>query len=127
MQKICSVHNKDAGEWLTGSSRTWFYHLLQTISQYDKLAILTSPENSPARIARMLVMENMADLFTMVVAENLLCADEKIFQDLTIAELAEQTFSGNDVVILSRLETKNRNCCLATQMMPLSSASRIRD
>jgi precorrin-6Y C5,15-methyltransferase (decarboxylating) len=105
--KICSVHNKDAGEWLIGSgAEHGFYHLLQTISQYDKLAILTSPENSPARIARMLVMENMADLFTMVVAENLLCADEKIFQDLTIAELAEQTFSGNDVVILSRLETK---------------------
>ena len=105
--KICSVHNKDAGEWLTGSgTEHGFYHLLQSISQHDKLAILTSPENDPARIARMLIMENMEDLFTMVVAENLLCADEKIFQDLSIAELAEQTFTGNDVVIISRRQAK---------------------
>lgn len=106
--KICSVHNKDAGEWLIGSgAEHGFYDLLQTINQHNKLAILTSPENSPARIARMLVLENMADLFTMVVAENLLCTDEKIFQNLSIAELAEQNFSGNDVVILSRVQAKN--------------------
>lgn len=105
--KICSVHNKNAGEWQTGSgAEHGFYSLLQAINQHDKLAILTSPENDPARIARMLVMENMADLFSMVVAENLLCADEKIFQDLSIAELAEQSFSGNDVVILSRLQAR---------------------
>lgn len=106
--KICSVHNKDAGEWLIESgAEHGFYDLLQTINQHNKLAILTSPENSPARIARMLVLENMADLFTMVVAENLLCTDEKIFQNLSIAELAEQNFSGNDVVILSRIQAKN--------------------
>ncbi|TXK96699.1 cobalamin biosynthesis bifunctional protein CbiET [Methylococcaceae bacterium HT1] len=105
--KICSVHNKDAGEWQTGSgAEHGFYVLLQTINQHDKLAILTSPENNPARIARMLIMENMSDLFTMVVVENLLCADEKIFQGLSIAELAKQNFNGNDVVILSRLEAK---------------------
>ena len=105
--KICSVHHKGAGEWQTGSgAEHGLYALLQAINQHDKLAILTSPENNPARIARMLVMENMADLFIMVVAENLLCADEKIFQNLSIAELAEQLFSGNDVVILSRREAK---------------------
>ncbi|NOQ15287.1 MAG: precorrin-6y C5,15-methyltransferase (decarboxylating) subunit CbiE [Methyloprofundus sp.] len=105
--KICSVHHKDAGEWQAGSgAEHGLYALLQAINQHDKLAILTSPENSPARIARMLVMQNMADLFTMVVAENLLCADEKVFQDLTITELAEQVFSGNDVVILTRHQAK---------------------
>ncbi|GFO71369.1 precorrin-6Y C5,15-methyltransferase (decarboxylating) [Bathymodiolus japonicus methanotrophic gill symbiont] len=105
--KICSVHNKDAGEWQTGFGREHgFYNLLQAINQHDKLAILTSPENDPSRIAHMLVMENMADLFSMVVAENLLCTDEKIFQDISIAELAGQIFSGNDVVILCRLQAK---------------------
>lgn len=105
--KICSVHHKDAGEWQTGSdAEHGFYSLLQDINQHDKLAILTSPENNPARIARMLSMENMAELFSMVVAENLLSADEKIFQDLSIAELAQHTFNGNNVVILSRLQTK---------------------
>ncbi|RLA25185.1 MAG: cobalamin biosynthesis bifunctional protein CbiET [Gammaproteobacteria bacterium] len=101
--KICSVHHKDAGEWQTGSGpEHGLYALLQAINQYDKLAILTSPENNPARIARMLVMESMADLLTMVVAENLLCKNEKVFQSLTIAELAKQSFTGNDVVILTR-------------------------
>lgn len=105
--KICSVHHKDAGEWQIGSgAEHGFYALLQAINQHDKLAILTSPENSPARIARMLVMENMADLFTMVVAENLLCVDEKVFQGLSVAELAEQGFTGNDVVILTRHQAK---------------------
>ena len=105
--KIFSAHHKDAGEWQKGcASEHGLYALLQTINQYDKLAILTSPENNPARIARMLVMENMADLFNMVVAENLLCGDEKIFQNISIAELANTPFSGNDVVILSRLQAK---------------------
>jgi len=105
--KICSVHHKDAGEWQTGSgAEHGLYILLQAINQHDKLAILTSPENNPARIARMLVMENMADLFTMVVAENLLCADEKVFQGLSMTELAEQSFTGNDVVILFRHQAK---------------------
>jgi len=106
--KICSVHHKDAEEWQMGAgAEHGLYALLQAINQHDKLAILTSPENSPARIAQMLVMENMADLFTMVVAENLLCVDEKVFQDLTVAELAEQAFTGNDVVILTRHQAKN--------------------
>ncbi len=101
--KICSVHNKDAGEWQTGAgAEHGLYALLQAINQNDKLAVLTSPENNPARIARMLVQEGMQDLLTMQVAENLLCPDEKIFMDRTLADLAQQTFTGNDVVILSR-------------------------
>jgi len=105
--KICSVHSKGAGEWQTGAgAEHGLYALLQAIHQHDKLAVLTSPENNPARIARMLVMENMSDLFSMVVAEDLLCANEKLFQDLSIAELAEQEFTGNDVVILCRLQEK---------------------
>ena len=101
--KICSVHSKNAGEWQPGAgAEHGLYALLQAINQSDKLAVLTSPENDPARIARMLLMENMADQFTMVVAENLLCVNEQLFQGLSISELAEQSFTGNDVVILSR-------------------------
>lgn len=105
--KICSVHSKDAGEWYRGAAAEHgLYALLQAINQHDKLAILTSPENNPARIARMLMIENMANLFNMVVAEDLLCIDEKLFQGLSIAELAEQEFTGNDVVILCRVQEK---------------------
>lgn len=105
--KICSVHAKDAGEWQPGlGAEHGLYALLQAINQYDKLAILTSPENDPARIARMLLMENMADLFSISVAENLLCADEKIFRDLSISEITTQSFTGNNVVILARIQAK---------------------
>lgn len=105
--KICSVHSKDAGEWYRGAAAEHgLYALLQAINQHDKLAILTSPENNPARIARMLMIENMANLFNMVVAEDLLCTDERLFQGLSIAELAEQEFTGNDVVILCRVQEK---------------------
>ncbi len=105
--KICSVHYKDAGEWQKGAdAKHGLYALLQDINQHNKLAILTSPENNPARIARLLAMEDMADLFTMVIAEDLLCAHEKIFQGFSIAKLAEQSFTGNDVVILLRRHTK---------------------
>ncbi|BCG65696.1 MAG: precorrin-6Y C5,15-methyltransferase (decarboxylating) [Methyloprofundus sp.] len=101
--KICSVHSKDAGEWQTGSgAEHGLYALLQAINQHDKLAILTSPENDPARIARMLLLEGMQDLFVMQVVENLLSVDEKIFTGLAITEFAEQDFTGNDVVILTR-------------------------
>ncbi len=106
--KICSVHSKDAGEWYRGAgAEHGLYALLQTINQHDKLAILTGPENNPARIARMLMIENMANLFNMVVAEDLLCTDEKLFQGLSIAALAEQEFTGNDVVILCRVQEKS--------------------
>ncbi|NOQ62942.1 MAG: precorrin-6y C5,15-methyltransferase (decarboxylating) subunit CbiE [Methyloprofundus sp.] len=101
--KICSVHTKDAGEWELGAdAEHGLYALLQAISQHDKLAVLTSPDNDPARIARMLVTQEMDDLFDMVVAENLLCADEKIFQTMSVARLGSESFSGNDVVILLR-------------------------
>lgn len=103
--KICSVHSKDAGEWVQGAgAEHGFYALLQEINRHNKLAILTSFENGPARIAKMLCVEKIDDLFNMTVAENLLCDGETIFQGLSVAELAEQEFTGNDVVILSRIE-----------------------
>ena len=109
--KICSIHHKDAGEWQHGAgAEHGLYVLLQAIVQAGKLAILTSPQNCPARIARLLIMENMGDNFDMVVAENLLCADEKIFQHQSIADLAEQTFNGNNVVILTRQQARIDEC-----------------
>lgn len=101
--KICSVHSKDAGEWYLGADqRHGLYPLLQSITQHSKLAILTSPENTPNRIARLLLMEQLADNFNIAVMENLLQADEKAFLDLSIAEIAHQHFNGNNVVLLWR-------------------------
>ncbi len=105
--KICSVHSKDAGEWQPGAGpEHGLYSLLKDITQYDKLAILTGPENNPSRIARMLISEQLDQQFDMKVAEDLLKPEEKLFQDLSLAELAKQTFNGNDVVLLLRKQQR---------------------
>ena len=106
--KIVSVHSTDAGEWQKGAGPTHgFYALLQALFNNDKLAILTGPENTPDRIARMMLIENIADQFEISVAENLLCTDEKILHNESVAFIAEQSFNGNDIVILNR-KTKNK-------------------
>ncbi len=101
--KIASVHSKDAGEWQKGAGpEHGFFPLLQAIFNHDKLAILTGPENTPDRIARMMLLENIAEQFDITVAENLLCPDEKVLQDKPASYIAEQGFNGNDIVILQR-------------------------
>ncbi len=101
--KIVSVHSKDAGEWQKGAGPDHgFYVLLQALFNHEKLAILTGPENTPDRIARMMMLENIADQFEITVAENLLCNDEKVLHNHSVAFIAEQSFNGNDIVILNR-------------------------
>lgn len=101
--KIVSVHSKDAGEWQKeAGSEHGLYALLQAIFNHDKLAILTGPENTPDRIARMMMIEKIASQFEVTVAENLLLADEKIVQNESLESVAKQAFNGNDIVILQR-------------------------
>jgi len=105
--KIVSVHSKDAGEWTKAAGpEHGFYALLQTLFNHDKLAILTGPENTPDRIARMMLIEKLADQFDISVAENLLCDDEKVLHGESVKFIAEQSFNGNDIVILNRKQTK---------------------
>ncbi len=104
--KIVSVHSKGAGDWQKGaSSEHGLYGLLQAIFNNDKLAVLTGPENTPDRIARMMIVEKIADQFNVTVAENLLMEDEKIFQNKSVESISEQNFNGNDVVILQRKQS----------------------
>jgi len=101
--KIVSVHSKNTGEWQKGAgSEHGLYRLLQAIFNHDKLAILTGPENTPARVARMMIIEKVANQFDVVVAEDLLLASEKIVQNKAFEFIAEQAFNGNDIVILQR-------------------------
>ncbi len=101
--KICSIHTKDAGEWDQHSDiRHGLYPLLNACQQYERLAVFTSPENSPDRIARMLLLENMAAQFTISVAEKLLTNDECIHQELSIAQAAEMKFAEPNFVMLQR-------------------------
>lgn len=100
---ICSVHTKDAGEWDDSADQTHgLYPLLHACQQHELLAIFTSPENTPDRIARMLKHEGMADAFSISVAEQLLSPEEKIHTELSIIDAADMRFDDPNFVILQR-------------------------
>ncbi|BBL57468.1 precorrin-6Y C5,15-methyltransferase [Methylomonas koyamae] len=100
---IVSIHNKDAGEWLRGATpEHGLYELAQRCRQHDLLAILTSPDNTPARIARLLQIEGLADVFEMAIAEALKQAEQRVSAWLTIAEVAQSRYLDPNVVILKR-------------------------
>jgi len=100
---ICSIHSKDTGEWNDEADSTHgLYSLLQACQQHNLLAVFTSPENTPDRIARMLQHQGMADLFSISVAEKLLTSDENIHRQLSVADAASTSFADPNIVILQR-------------------------
>lgn len=107
--KIMSVHAKDAGEWQRGALPTHgLYALAQALRAHDRLLVLTSPDNTPARIARLLLAEGLADDFLMAVAENLLQAGEQVHTELTPAQAAEMDFAALNVVVLWRVQPRQQ-------------------
>lgn len=100
---IVSVHSADAGEWQRGSPPGHgLYALAQKLRHHERLAVLTSPANSPDRIARLLLAEGLGEAFHMAVAENLLQSDEKIYAQLSASEAATIQFAPLNVVLLWR-------------------------
>ena len=101
--KFSSVHAKDAGDWVEGAEPGHgLYALLRDIRQHDRLAILSSPANTPDRIARMLVTEGLADTFEMAVAERLCQPEERIVSGMAITAAAQMPFADPNVVLLWR-------------------------
>ncbi len=101
--KFSSVHSRDAGDWVAGAEPSHgLYALLRDIRQHDRLAVLTSPDNTPDRIARMLVTEGLADDFEMAVAERLCQSDERIVSGISIHAAAQMPFADPNVVLLWR-------------------------
>ncbi len=101
--KIISIHSKDAGEWQYDSDHNHgLYPLLQALLHENKLAILTSPENNPARIARLLITEKLDAEFDCSIAQDLLIDTEFLMQNQSIEAIAQHSFNGNNVVILQR-------------------------
>lgn len=101
--RIVSVHARDAGEWQQGAAPSHgLYALAQAVRAHDRLAVLTSPDNTPARIARLLVAEGLQDDFQLSVAERLCTADERVCADLAPADAAQQAFADPNVVLLVR-------------------------
>lgn len=101
---ICSVHSADSGEWQPSACpEHGLYALLQTARRAALLAVLTSPDNTPDRIARMLLGAGLDGEFEMSVAARLLQADEQSIGPLSLADAAARTFADPNVVILRRI------------------------
>lgn len=102
--KIVSVHSKDAGEWTVGAPPTHgLYALAQALRRHARLAVLTSPDNTPDRIARLLLAEGMGEDFHLAVAERLRTAQERIWADLRAEDAARRSFADPNVVLLWRI------------------------
>lgn len=100
---ICSVHSKDAGEWTPGAGPGHgLYALLQALGRHHLIGLFTSPENTPARVARMLQSEGLDAHWRMAVVERILQADERVLPDLSIAQAAQQDFADPNIVLLWR-------------------------
>ena len=101
--KIVSVHAKDAGEWLVGAPPSHgLYALAQALRHHDRLLVLTSPDNTPDRLARLLLAEGQGADFHLAVAERLQTADERVWADLAPEDAAQRTFADPNVVLLWR-------------------------
>lgn len=102
--RIVSVHARDAGEWTRGSAPGHgLYALAQALRRESRLLVLTSPDNSPDRIARLLQAEGLAGDFHMAVAENLLQPEERVLADLNPDDAAGMRFADLNVVLLWRV------------------------
>ncbi|MBT3066326.1 precorrin-6y C5,15-methyltransferase (decarboxylating) subunit CbiE [Rhodoferax sp. U11-2br] len=101
--RFVSVHSRDAGEWVAGSPPSHgLYGLLRELRQHDRLAVLTSPSNSPDRIARMLVTEGLDKDWEMAVAERLCQPQERVVSGFSIQAATEMVFADLNVVLLWR-------------------------
>jgi precorrin-6Y C5,15-methyltransferase (decarboxylating) len=102
--RIVSIHAEDAGEWAPGSTPAHgLYALLRAAGEAPLLAVLTSPANSPERIARALLAAGYGDEeFRLSVVARLCLADEQVWADLDLAQAAALTFPEPNVVVLER-------------------------
>ena len=103
-----SIHAKDAGPWARGAGpEHGLYRLAQAVHAHDRLLVLTSPDNTPARIAELLRIEGLADAVQMAVAENLLQPDEHVHAQLSVDEAAGMTLAPLNVVALWRIQPRD--------------------
>lgn len=107
--RIVSVHSKDAGEWHVGAEPGHgLYALAQSLRQHDRLLVLTSPDNTPDRIARLIVAEGLGDDFQMAVAERLCTPDERVVAELSPHDAAQQAYADPNVVVLVRSQVRTQ-------------------
>jgi len=107
--RIISVHGKDAGEWTVGATpQHGLYALVRAVAEHGLLAVFTSPENSPERIARALLAVGYGDELRLSVAARLLLPDEEISANLKLADAAARNFSSPNIVVIERIAPQPR-------------------
>jgi len=107
--KILSVHQRDAGEWYEGAGpEHGLYPVLRALDRYDRLAVLTSAQNTPNRIVRMLVAEGLGRELRLAVAEHLAREDEHIVRGRTLSAVAGLRFADPNVLLLWRDTPRRR-------------------
>ncbi|MCB4361808.1 precorrin-6y C5,15-methyltransferase (decarboxylating) subunit CbiE [Quatrionicoccus australiensis] len=100
--KIASCHSADAGEWVVGATPTHgLYPLMRAIALHPRVALFTSPQNDPARLARALLIAGYPEA-RLSVACRLLLPDEAIHIGLAAVDAAKMAFSGPNVVLVER-------------------------
>ena len=101
---IASCHSSDAGEWTFGATpEHGLYPLIRAVARSAKVAAFTGPHNTPARIARALLIAGYGDAARISVACRLLLPDEQLFADLTAAQAAAIDFPEPNVVLIDRV------------------------
>ncbi|MFN4324495.1 MAG: precorrin-6y C5,15-methyltransferase (decarboxylating) subunit CbiE [Azonexus sp.] len=100
---IATCHTADAGEWFVGAPPTHgLYPLMRTIARHPRVALFTSPENTPARLARALILAGYGQEARLSVACRLLLPDETLYRNLSPAEAASIDFPQPNVVLVER-------------------------
>lgn len=104
--RFLSVHARDGGEWESAPGPNHpLYALYQAVQTAEKLALLTSPANTPGRLARMLLHLGLGDCYHMTVAELLETPQEQLYTELSLEQIAQSEFANPNVVILRRHKT----------------------
>ncbi|MHB9119636.1 MAG: precorrin-6y C5,15-methyltransferase (decarboxylating) subunit CbiE [Burkholderiales bacterium] len=106
---VVSVHSKDAGEWAEfAEPGHGLYALVAAAASHDKLAVFTSPENGPGRIARALIAAGLGEDLRLSVVARLLLPDESVQADMPLAEAAQRVFPDPNVVVVERVRPRRR-------------------
>ncbi|ESQ13744.1 MAG: precorrin-6y C5,15-methyltransferase (decarboxylating) subunit CbiE [Thiohalocapsa sp. PB-PSB1] len=100
---IASCHGNDRGDWQPGATPEHaLYAVLRAVARHPLVAVLTSAENGPDRIARALLTVGHADDLRLSVACRLAREDETIAADLRLIDAATRSFPDPNVVIIEQ-------------------------
>jgi len=101
--QIASCHGAGSGDWAPGATPDHaLYPMVQAVARHPLVAVFTSPENGPDRIARALLAVGYGPEVRLSVAARLAGPDEALFPDLGLEEAAGRGFPQPNVVILER-------------------------